>query len=118
MKGFLMKKDTERLQHFSIRKLSIGAASVLIGVAFLGSANTSEVHADSVNQNATPVVKHEVKPVESEESDSASNVKSPLTKETKDVENNATASSNNEKKVEKEKVQKDEQLLPRSLKRL
>ena len=41
----------EKIQHFSIRKLSIGAASVLIGISFLG-VKASTVKADSL-QNAS-----------------------------------------------------------------
>lgn len=41
----------EKMQHFSIRKLSIGAASVLIGISFLG-VKASTVKADSL-QNAS-----------------------------------------------------------------
>lgn len=37
----------EKMQHFSIRKLSIGAASVLIGISFLG-VKASTVKADSL----------------------------------------------------------------------
>lgn len=37
-----MRKDMDSCQHFSIRKLTVGAASVLIGVSFLGF-NSSQV---------------------------------------------------------------------------
>lgn len=97
-----MKKDTEKLQHFSIRKLSIGAASVLIGIAFLGSANISEVHADSVSENATPVVNHEIKQTKND--NPASSIKSSLNKS---VDNSATASQINENEATKEEIQKD-----------
>nr|MCR4913179.1 YSIRK-type signal peptide-containing protein [Lactobacillus sp.] len=39
----------EQLQRFSIRKLTVGTASVLIGVLFLTSWNTNNVYADSRN---------------------------------------------------------------------
>ena len=42
--------NNEKLQHFSIRKLTIGAASVLIGVSFSMMANSHEVHADTINE--------------------------------------------------------------------
>lgn len=35
-----------RRERFSIRKLAVGAASVLIGLTFLGITGTQEVHAD------------------------------------------------------------------------
>ena len=41
--------NKEQLQRFSIRKLTVGAASVLIGVLFLTSWNTNTVYADSIN---------------------------------------------------------------------
>ncbi|OUP16182.1 hypothetical protein B5F30_04300 [Lactobacillus johnsonii] len=39
----------EQLQRFSIRKLTVGTASVLIGVSILTSWNTNKVYADSGN---------------------------------------------------------------------
>lgn len=47
-------------QHFSIRKLTVGAASVLIGISFLVTANTNEVHADTLN-DSTQTVQTETK---------------------------------------------------------
>lgn len=44
--------SSEKLQHFSIRKLTVGAASVLIGVSFLMNTNNREVHADTINETA------------------------------------------------------------------
>ena len=41
--------NREKLQRFSIRKLTVGTASVLIGVLFLTSWNTNKVYADSGN---------------------------------------------------------------------
>ncbi|MBW8460890.1 YSIRK-type signal peptide-containing protein, partial [Lactobacillus johnsonii] len=41
--------NKEQLQRFSIRKLTVGTASVLIGVLFLTSWNTNKVYADSRN---------------------------------------------------------------------
>ena len=41
---------SEHKQHFSIRKLSIGAASVLIGMSFM-TTNSNKVHADVNNDN-------------------------------------------------------------------
>ena len=41
--------NKEKLQRFSIRKLTVGTASVLIGVLFLTSWNTNKVYADSGN---------------------------------------------------------------------
>ena len=41
--------NKEQLQRFSIRKLTVGTASVLIGVLFLTSWNTNKVYADPGN---------------------------------------------------------------------
>ena len=41
--------NKEQLQRFSIRKLTVGTASVLIGVSILTSWNTNKVYADSGN---------------------------------------------------------------------
>ena len=41
--------NREKLQRFSIRKLTVGTASVLIGVSILTSWNTNRVYADSGN---------------------------------------------------------------------
>ncbi|MDE7050187.1 MAG: YSIRK-type signal peptide-containing protein, partial [Lactobacillus sp.] len=46
-----MGKFGDRKNHYSIRKLSVGAASVLIGATiYLGGVNAQTVHADEVNQ--------------------------------------------------------------------
>lgn len=47
-------------QHFSIRKLTVGAASVLIGISFLATTNTNQVHADTLN-DSTQTVQTETK---------------------------------------------------------
>ncbi|PJZ16883.1 hypothetical protein BHU41_07890 [Lactobacillus crispatus] len=41
--------NKEQLQRFSIRKLTVGTASVLIGVSILTSWNINKVYADSRN---------------------------------------------------------------------
>lgn len=43
--------NKEQLQRFSIRKLTVGTASVLIGVSILTSWNTNKVYADSGNES-------------------------------------------------------------------
>ena len=42
--------QTEKLQRYSIRKLSVGASSVLVGLAFMG-LNGSKAQAAEVNSN-------------------------------------------------------------------
>ena len=49
----LRQMDNQR-DHFSIRKLTIGAASVLIGISFMGFGGQA-VHADEVT-NTQPAV--------------------------------------------------------------
>ena len=39
-------------RHYSLRKLSVGLASVLIGISFASSMNSSNVKADTVNGNS------------------------------------------------------------------
>lgn len=48
--------DKNKKNHYSIRKLSVGAASVLIGISFL-SAKNELVRADTVNNNETITIK-------------------------------------------------------------
>lgn len=48
--------EKEKLQHYSIRKLSVGAASVLIGLSFVGLGHSTQVKADTVNGNQQQVV--------------------------------------------------------------
>lgn len=43
--------EKEKLQRYSIRKLSVGAASVLIGIGFAGLANSNQVNAATVEGN-------------------------------------------------------------------
>lgn len=45
------KNFNNELQHFSIRKLSVGAASVLIGISFLAGNKANTVKADTVNDS-------------------------------------------------------------------
>ena len=75
----------DKHNHYSIRKLSVRAASVLIGATiYLGGVNTQAVRADSVNEDATEQV---------EKKDEA-NVKSAEVKTTEQKqENNKTAVS-------------------------
>ena len=48
--------EKEKLQHYSIRKLSVGAASVLIGLSFLGLGHATQVKADTVSGSQQQVV--------------------------------------------------------------
>lgn len=48
--------EKEKLQHYSIRKLSVGAASVLIGLSFLGLGHATQVKADTVIGSQQQVV--------------------------------------------------------------
>ncbi|WP_251911184.1 mucin-binding protein [Lactobacillus gasseri] len=75
----------DKHNHYSIRKLSVGAASVLIGATiYLGGVNAQAVRADSVNEDATEQV---------EKKDEA-NVKAAEVKTTEQKqENNKTAVS-------------------------
>lgn len=46
-----MEKSADRKPHFAIRKLTIGAASVLLGTTLWMSTTASTSHADTVNDN-------------------------------------------------------------------
>ena len=48
--------EKEKLQHYSIRKLSVGAASVLIGLSFVGLGHATQVKADTVSGSQQQVV--------------------------------------------------------------
>lgn len=48
--------EKEKLQHYSIRKLSVGAASVLIGLSFVGLGHATQVKADTVSSSQQQVV--------------------------------------------------------------
>ena len=48
-----MFKDENR--HYSLRKLSVGLASVLIGISFASSMNSSSVKADTVKSGSNSV---------------------------------------------------------------
>lgn len=50
--------QTEKIQRYSIRKLSIGASSVLVGLAFMG-LNGTKVQAAEVNNNQAETVNSE-----------------------------------------------------------
>ena len=45
-------KNYDRRDHFGIRKLTTGAASVLLATTFLMSGQNNTVHADTVDDNA------------------------------------------------------------------
>ena len=53
-----MEQAAQRNNHFSIRKLTVGAASVLLGTSLYLGAQTSQVHADTVknDEQVTAVV--------------------------------------------------------------
>lgn len=48
----MKKVEKEKIQHYSIRKLSVGAASVLIGLSFMGAHQSTEVKADTVQNSS------------------------------------------------------------------
>ncbi|WP_162879031.1 mucin-binding protein [Lactobacillus johnsonii] len=95
--------STEQLQRFSIRKLTVGAASVLIGVLFLTSWNTNKVYADSRNvangesiaknnnpQEGNPAVNKDNVQIVDNDSTEVSNISD--SKSSKVIKNDATKS--------------------------
>lgn len=51
--------EKEKLQHYSIRKLSVGAASVLIGLSFVGMGS-NQVKADTLSQSESQTQEQQV----------------------------------------------------------
>ena len=103
-------------QHFSIRKLTVGAASVLIGISFLATANTNEVHADTLN-NSTQTVQTETKQSAASENtktvqeSSAQNVKTDNTEsvaQSADAQTAKPADASNENATEQENKSVDD----------
>lgn len=52
-----IRQASEGREHFSIRKLSVGAVSILLGLSFLQAGNNQIVHADTISTNSSQVVK-------------------------------------------------------------
>lgn len=51
----MLKKQAQKHQRFTIKKLSVGVASVLIGLAFMGASSVSadtNTQSDAANQPA------------------------------------------------------------------
>ena len=55
-----VNKVEKKKQHFSIRKLSVGAASVLIGTTFYLNSQGSIVHADTLTNAQSKVAKNSI----------------------------------------------------------
>ena len=89
--------EKEKLQHYSIRKLSVGAASVLIGLSFVGMGHSTQVKADTVNENQQQVDK-----TPKNENISVDTKASPDNNQTSDGKNNL----NDDQTQNKEKVTK------------
>ena len=96
------KKDNERINHFSIRKLSIGAASVLLSTTLYFGVNISNstVHAaeETTNTSTSPVADN-TKPAKESSTESASQ----LEQTTQDQNNKSTLIQ--QKNVSTEKVE-------------
>ena len=96
------KKDNERINHFSIRKLSIGAASVLLSTSLYFGVNISNstVHAaeETTNTSTSPVADN-TKPAKESSTESASQ----LEQTTQDQNNKSTLIQ--QKNVSTEKVE-------------
>lgn len=106
----MSKKIGEKKEHFSIRKLTVGAASVLIGTSLYlggqkpatihadsddGSAKVTEVKTDQTDQKGQPVTKQDTKisTAESSKTATTSGVKKEETKNSTD-ENAASEETN------------------------
>lgn len=103
-------------QHFSIRKLTVGAASVLIGISFLATTNTNQVHADTLN-DSTQTVQTETKQSAASENtktvqeSSAQNVKTDSTEsvaQSADAQTAKPADASNENATKQENKSVDD----------
>lgn len=90
-----LRKMEPRKERFSIRKFSIGAASVLIGFSFMSMAGNQKVQAAT---EKNPVVVNNTKNNEHQSNDIQQNVKIDETNKAADAEkvNATTTSSQNE----------------------
>lgn len=89
--GIMFNK--KQVQRFSIRKLTVGAASVLIGVAFLSMSNTNEVKADALANAQEQVQTEKVENTEKQSNE---------TKDVDNISNGAQASSEQAPQAEKQ----------------
>ena len=55
-KNKMFVDSADRTPHYSLRKLSVGVASVLLSTTLWMGANGSVAHADTINNNATATV--------------------------------------------------------------
>lgn len=86
IRGIKMKKIekfTDKQQHFSIRKLTIGAVSVLLGTSLWIGGNVSVAHADTVDAENSSLVKKSEATTDSNATQSDSN-----TQVSDNIENN------------------------------
>ncbi|MGN8811407.1 YSIRK-type signal peptide-containing protein, partial [Lactobacillus amylovorus] len=111
--------NKEQLQRFSIRKLTVGAASVLIGVLFLTSWNTNTVYADSINvtsgesiaknnnpQEGNPAVNKDNVQIVDNDSTEVSNISD--SKSSKVIKSDATKSDATESDIVRDKTTIDD----------
>ncbi|WP_438450381.1 mucin-binding protein [Lactobacillus kitasatonis] len=74
-------------QHFSIRKLTVGAASVLIGISFLATTNTNQVHADTLDKSV------QTQQIENKQADNSATAKDVQEISLQNVKTNSTATA-------------------------
>lgn len=99
-----LRKVEPTEQRFSIRKFTVGAASVLIGMAFMGMSNVQTVHADTLPdaqttakvKNVSPTIANKLNAAKIEADKSAATEKSAKEKATlsSSANENKAASTN------------------------
>lgn len=99
-----LRKMEPKKERFSIRKFTVGAASVLIGFSFMGMSNSEKVQAADVNANSKPKVeltsKNEASEANKEQANTEAEKQAALNNNQVDQSTKAKTVANNEVKSE------------------
>lgn len=99
-----LRKMEPKKKRFSIRKFTVGAASVLIGFSFMGMYNSEKVQAADVNANSKPKVeltsKNEASEANKEQANTEAEKQAALNNNQVDQSTKAKTVANNEVKSE------------------
>ena len=99
-----LEKDGEKVTRYSIKKFTVGAASVLIGFSFMGMYNSEKVQAADVNANSKPKVeltsKNEASEANKEQANTEAEKQAALNNNQVDQSTKAKTVANNEVKSE------------------
>ena len=99
-----LRKMEPKKERFSIRKFTVGAASVLIGFSFMGMSNSEKVQAADVNANSKPKVEltsnNEASEANKEQANTEAEKQAALNNNQVDQSTKAKTVANNEVKSE------------------